>query len=243
MRFYTCFLASLALGAAPTMAASIGVSFAGDNGGGTSIQIAPTQTAGVVPQMNWNDGTGATGSLTDLVDDSGAATTADVDWASANTWGGSGATTDDEAMVNGWLDDGQSGAQVTVSDIPYAFYDVYVYGSSDSGNETRGWNTEINGTVVNGDGTFATLQSNGSFFDGTNYVNESSGAGEPTYAVLRGQSGDLRILGIRQSLNGIDSRGAVSGFQIVESEIPEPTSFVLLGGMGLAVGFAAWRRR
>jgi len=225
--------AALAGGAS---AASIGVSFAGDNGGNTSIQITAGQTAGVVAQSNWNGDTqGANGTINDLVDDGGAATAADVTWTSANTWGGTGATTGDDAMVNGFLDDGgASGALVTVTSIPYAVYDVYVYGSSDNGNEGRGWNATINGTTINGDGLYTLpLDPDGTFFDGSTYINEASGLANPNYAVLTGQSGDLTVAGLRATLNGIDSRGVIAGIQIVE--VPEPGSLALLGLGGLAL--------
>ncbi|XAL99910.1 PEP-CTERM sorting domain-containing protein [Phycisphaeraceae bacterium D3-23] len=216
--------AGLACGAS---AASIGVSFAGDNGGGTSVQITSAQTAGVVAQSNWNAGTGAAGAASDLNDDSGAGTTADVSWTSANTWGGTGATTDDEAMMNGWLDDGA--LSITVTEIPYAVYDVYVYGSADAGNEGGALNTIVNGTTFTSGGTFTTLSGNGSFFDGSNYVDGGTAAADPSYHLVSGLSGDLVITGQRDGGN----RFGVAGFQIVE--VPEPGSLALLGLGGLAV--------
>ena len=204
----------------PTPAAyaqSIAVSYAGDNTGATSVQITPTQTAGVVPQSSWNAASGSEGSLLDLVDNTGATTQADATWSSANTWGGTGATTGDEAMVNGWLDDGAAGSLSTITNIPYDLYDVYIYGSSDAGNGGRGWAVTVNGTQhTSAGGVFgADVTANGSFFDGT-YVNGDSGAENPSYVFASAQSGDLTILGLRTSVDGLDSRGAVSGFQIVE---------------------------
>ena len=213
------FVAVCSLTAAEANAASIGVSYAGDNGGGTSIQITPAQIAGVVPQSNWNAATGENDTLGSLVDDSGAATGASVTWTSPNTWGGSAAPTDDAAMVNGWLDDGGgTGNSTTVTGIPYSQYDVYVYGSSDTGNGGRGWNVDINGVNFASDpGVWEDPDTENSFFDNTTYVDGSTGANNPTYFLATGLFGDLTITGLRQTINGLDSRGSVSGFQIVES--------------------------
>jgi len=240
LQFSLALLGALMFSAAAS-AASIGVSYAGDNGGGTSIQITAAQTAGVVAQTNWNAANGGGGALAGLVDDSGAATSASVTWSSANTWGGASASTDDAAMVNGWLDDGGSGSLSTVTGIPYARYDVYVYGSSDAGNAGRGWSSTINGTLVNSDSVYVDpVSADGSYFDGSTYVDEAAGTDNPNYAVLLNQSGDLRIEGLRATINGIDSRGSVAGFQIVE-RVPEPAS-LLLGLAAMGLGLVARRR-
>ncbi len=231
------FIAALCICAASN-AQSISVSFAGDNGGGTGFQIAAGQTAGVSPANDWEDATGASGAIT-------TASGAGVTWASNNTWGGSGATSDDEAMVNGWLDDGGPGASVQITGITYPLYDVYVYGSSDAGNEGRGWTTNVNGTDYYSGGSFAALTPNGSFFSNA-YVDASGAGDEPTYFKISGLSGDtLDLLGSRDTAgpalpNGItDYRAAISGFQIVA--VPEPVSGML--ALTALIGLLGFRRR
>jgi autotransporter-associated beta strand protein len=86
----------------------------------------------------WNDsnaeGAGASGSESGLVNGSGAATSAAISWNSANTWSnGSGTGSQDARIVVGYLDDGGSGAAVTLSNIPYAKYNVYGIVGSDAG--------------------------------------------------------------------------------------------------------------
>lgn len=222
--------------------ASISVSFAGDNGGGTANQISPGETAGVVPDSAWTAATGATGGPTAL-----GTSGASVTWSSNNTWGGSGATTDDEKMVNGWLDDGGPGANISIVGIPYANFDVYVYGSSDAGNNGRGFTTNVNGTDYFSGEAFATLSGNGSFFDGSTYVDASTATADPSYFKISGLSGStLTIIGARNTGGpglpggGSDYRGGIAGIQIVEA-VPEPSSalFLILS----SAGFLGFRRR
>lgn len=238
---------------APCFSQVISVSFAGDNGGGVGVTIGgldPTpEVAGVVPVANWNsdDFFLDNGFLEDLIDDSGTATSAAVEWAgSNNTWGGTGATTEDEMMVNGWLDDNGEGASVLVSGIPYENYDLYIYGSSDAGNGGRGLTTQVNGVDYFSNGAFEDpISDNGSFFSpDVGYVNALSLSNNPSYFKIGGLSGDeLDIFGGRNQVgpeepNGItDFRGGISGFQIVacDGECVEtglPPSSVAGSGIG-----------
>ena len=237
----------------------ISVSFAGDNGGGNSISIGsiePTpEVAGVIPAANWNsdDTQLAEGFLTDVFDDSGTITTVEVDWSgSANTWGGTGAETDDEFMVNGWLDDNGAGANIDITGIPYENYDLYVYGSSDAGNEGRGFTTQVNGVDHFSNGVFAApVTDGGSFFTSeVGFVNALTSVDNPSFFRISGLSGpDLNIFGARNQVgpdepNGIaDFRGGVSGFQIVdcngecEVAVVPPASVAgdgLIGGASLS---------
>ena len=217
--------------AAPSYGQVISVSFAGDNGGGNSVSIGgldPTPAvAGFIPAANWNsdDFFLDEGFIQDLFDDSGETTTAAVEWSgSANTWGGTGATTEDEMMVNGWLDDNGAGATVEVTGIPYENYDLYVYGSSDAGNAGRGFTTQVNGVDYFSNGVFEDpISDNGSYyFPEVGYVNALNVTNNPNYFKIGALSGEeLTIFGGRNQVgpeepNGItDFRGVVSGFQIV----------------------------
>lgn len=231
-------------------AQTISVSFGGDSGGGQSNNLMDGDVAGVVAAGNWNaDSTGAAGSIADLLDSTGAATTAAVEWSGANnTWGGAAdaATTADERMVNGWLDDNGTGAAISVTGIPYDVYDVYVYGSSDAGNAGRGWNVKVNDVDYFSGGEFTDLGDGGSFFSSAaGFVNGGTDGANPSYFVISGLSGDLSLLGLRNqdgpALPGgsTDYRGAISGFQI--NAVPEPASL----GMALfaCLGVLSVRRR
>lgn len=227
---------------------TISVSFAGDNAGGQSLNLTGDDIAGVVPVSNWNaDAQGATGSIAALVDSTGTATTAEVSWAgSNNTWGGTAGTNPDELMVNGWLDDNGTGSQIDITGIPYASYDLYVYGSSDAGNAGRGMNVQVNGTDYFSGGVFLdpVTESGGSFYTG--YVDAATTADNPSYFKISGLSGsDLSILGARNASGpelanaSTDYRGGISGFQI--NAVPEPASLSM--AVLMSIGLLSVRRR
>lgn len=233
----------------PCLGQTISVSFAGDNAGGTSLNLTAADTAGVIPVANWNaDAQGATGAIADLNDSSGAATGASVSWSGANNvWGGSGATTPDEMMVNGWLDDNGTGSDIAVTGIPYATYDLIVYGSSDGGNGGRGMNVKVNGTDYFSGGVFGEVSDGGSFFSSeVGFVDASTMDANPTYFLISGLSGDLSLLGARNSAGpeladlSTDYRGGISGFQITNA-VPEPASFAMVA-MAF-IGLLGFRRR
>jgi hypothetical protein len=67
----------------PAMPVSLNVNFAGSN----TTLMANTETAGVIPETNWNNASGASSSSAlSLVSGQGLATGASVTWKSDNTW-------------------------------------------------------------------------------------------------------------------------------------------------------------
>lgn len=233
----------------PCLGQTISVSFAGDNAAQPSINLTAAETAGVVPVANWNaDAQGVEGSIADLMDSDGAATGASVSWSGANnTWGGTGATTPDEMLVNGWLDDNGDGATINVTGIPYETYDVIVYGSSDDGNAGRGLTTQVNGTDFFSGGVFETLSDGGTYFSSSvGFVDGASAANDPSFFSITGLSGDLTIFGGRnmegpELPNGTtDYRAAISGFQITNA-VPEPASISMV--LMAFIGMLGFRRR
>lgn len=148
----------------------------------------------------WNDsnaeGAGASGSESDLVDDSGNPTNAAITWSSTNTWyNGSGTGSEDARILVGYLDDGAPGVNVTLTDIPYAKYNVYGIVGSDQGAEyTTG------DFSVNGQWTFETvlqqIQNEGSLGAAANSVvmtggfletGALAGADQPSFQTTPGQ--------------------------------------------------------
>ena len=150
-----CTLAALAATAAQAFAgASISYNFSENPGN----QVLDTTTPkGPLGSTFWNDSNaeGAPGALgtpfvtpgeSNLVDNTGTATTAAISWTSANTWwNGTTLDSDNARIVVGYLDDGGTGPVVTVENIPYAKYNVYGILGSDVGTEYQTQNFLVNG--------------------------------------------------------------------------------------------------
>tara|TARA_B100001971_G_scaffold210595_2_gene236431 strand:- start:948 stop:1892 length:945 start_codon:yes stop_codon:yes gene_type:complete len=105
--------------------------------------LSATDVVGVLPVANWNNTTVNNESLTNLSDDIGAATTADVDFSNtafyyANATPAQSAPLDDDAkMMTGTraISNGSSTA-ATFYEIPYEKYDVYVYWGGHSSGQS-----------------------------------------------------------------------------------------------------------
>jgi hypothetical protein len=236
---YTLFALALAFITRAADADSIGLNFAADDPDTASSSV--TEAAGLLGTANWNNLAGGTGSATDLINDSGAATAAAVDWSSNNTWrSGIGnrnnATGGDSQLMNGYLDylDGAEPTDhvvptITVNGLDAALgsdlYDVYVYIQGDS-SQVRGGEWTVNGVTKS--------LVDDAPFDGT-YV-----AGE-NYLKFSGISGDsIMVSSLAVSLGGGETlRAPINGIEI--QGVPEPCSVLLLG-LG-AVGAAVRRRR
>ncbi len=96
--------------------------------------VHPWQEAGVVPVANWNNSPSVNTRTQpfELVNDLGEPTGVTATWESANTWGalnGFGPVAEkdaDQRMFHGYIE-GRGGSSVTISNIEFATYDVFVY--------------------------------------------------------------------------------------------------------------------
>lgn len=217
-------------------AQSIGVNFGADDAGTTgAASLDAIETAGVSPQQNWNNASGASGAITDALDDSGAATTLDVEWASEESWSGAGAApvVPDGVLMNGWISENGSDSApstISISEIPYDKYQLIVYVGHDRPNEDTSF-SETGGAFTD----FLTLES----------VDDTTIVGDPFVFTEISSSGEVGTHfiahGLTQSSLGIEfsvangERAPVSGFQIVS--VPEPGAWCLamLGGLVLLV--------
>jgi hypothetical protein len=224
-------LASLIALAPAHSALIVSVNFREDNGNPNQL-IAPETVAGGgagVGVSNWNDGLGASGSINDLVSDSGTTTTADIVWSSGGTWGDGTANVDADAGIGsaqlqrGYLDDNQGDPiSITISEIPYLMsYDLVVYFSTDTSGDNYG---EIIVTDALGSLLAATSGSKAQWafnpaLDNTNSLRVSGLMGDVTIDAPN------RIGGVRHSISGIQVIGV----------IPELSSAVLLALSGVVL--------
>ncbi len=120
-------------------AISLNINGASDNWApftGQGVEFNPYEVAGIVPVANWNNTPFRVATETlamPLVDDLGVATTATATWSANNPWGarwiGGGAAANKQGsqkLFHGYIER-REGSTVTISDIPYSSYDVYVY--------------------------------------------------------------------------------------------------------------------
>lgn len=236
---------------------AIGVNFVagfGANDGG-----AVTGTAGVFAQSNWNNvgprssspaadngGNGefdAAGSVVDLLDSSGATTSASVTWQADNTWASSNPTidNDDERLMDGYLDNSASlpDTLVAFSAIPFAAYDVLVYVGSDGNGRTGA--IQINNDPMSAT-WYRTSTGAGDFAGSGDYVRATArsegDAASANYVLFSQLSGsELSI----QTLRGTNNSG-IHGVQIVQSIAPSllrinttTGEVALVGGDAIAV--------
>ncbi len=116
----------------------IGVQF---QGSGTAL--LSTDLAGIATQLNWNVLTGSSFSSHSLSDSTGTTTSATLSGTAAGTYSGGGSTAPpagNAKLASGELFDGSTagGHSLTVSNIPYGYYEVYIYAGIDASgrNET-----------------------------------------------------------------------------------------------------------
>jgi hypothetical protein len=242
-------------------AAGIGLNFASEEVAPTGSALAPGDIAGVVPQANWNNFTGANGTdVGSLELNTGGPSTATVTWASPNTWASTRGTAmnnqfpagGNRNLMTGYIDSNNAAgvSMVTVNNIDpsirSAGYDVYVYFLGDSQDNRGGGYTLTSGSqsIVKYGSTLGTATAHVED-PGTDVDNSLDG----TYLRFRNVTGssftvtgDARLTTpvppIAGQTNGF--RAPINAIQIVA--IPEPAGALLACGAAL-FGVMACRRR
>lgn len=197
-----------------------------------------TNVAGVVAVSNWNN-SWPSDPRTDLLDNRGQATTLDLNYGpTAWAWsiysyhpGRDADGTYNKELLNGYLNAGMAAwnppvtnSHITLSQIPYAVYDVYVYFSSDVAGRP--------GHITDGTTTYYFSTAGPASINGPNavFIQTSDTAGTyPTanYAVFSNLTGDT--LTITCQMEVPELWGGIAGFQLVQ--VPEPSPLWLIPGM------------
>ncbi len=198
----------------------ISVNMVGHSTNGASV--AATDNAGVVSVANWNNFAGA--AMTGLVDANGDATTATFSQSAASAWYTTDIAFIDDAAGNNAMMTGHvyvapnASFTSTMTNIPYAEYDVYVYYNGAQITNRTEFMT-ISGT------TLAAYE--GTTNNDTHFV-LSDGVADANYVVFEGLTSsdfDLTVTGTWYSY--------ISGVQV--AAVPEPATICLLamGSLGL----------
>ena len=194
----------------------------------TTPLMGPTEEAGApgFEQINWNSDGREVGSLDNLIDASGQATTVSVSWTANSTYRNNNVPDEsgNNRMMRGYLDTSDtSTTQVTVTGIPYGNYTLVIY--MDGGNYSARRNGKY--TVVNpADGSviagpYYNQDPPNTTFDGTFIQTPLSSVDDETtpagnFMIIDDLTVDtfrLEVAGV--SASDTDPRGPLSAFQIL----------------------------
>jgi len=241
-RPFAAFLAAMlsCIGAHTVSAqATIGINFSA-----TTYTVSSAAQPGIVAGANWNNVAGGSGSSITLVDNSGATTTARLTFSSQGAYNGFTTPMTSNSATNtlyrGGIYGGSSEVSITLTGIPFAQYNVYVFASADdSANNTLS---------ISSGGTTYYYRSSGSdnsaatsllLVTSTSAISPTTGPA--TYEQFLNQTGSSFSAITGGSINGSISNN-VFGLQIVA--VPEPATEAMILGVGaLGVGLLVRRNR
>ena len=224
-------------------AAVISVNFSKAGDGNSTV----SGNAGVIDAGNWNncEATGTTLTTSNLIDDTGTATAAELVRTTAGNVANFGypypgdPSTENAHLMHTYCDTYDNATSTfTITDIPYALYNLYYYHKAPNTITTRGIMVTVNGTAYYSHEYGTEFPGDATAGDFVEYHNTNETTAQASvggnYMLLKGLSGDLTIL-VQAPTSGWSSpgRAPTSGFQIVE--VPEPATMALmaLGGLGL----------
>ncbi|MES2438956.1 MAG: PEP-CTERM sorting domain-containing protein [Verrucomicrobiota bacterium] len=210
--------------------------------------VSGTNAAGVVLVANWNNSF-PTNPTINLIDSTGTATTLDLAYGSFNNFhiqgshpGVDGDGSYNKELLNGYLNAGPAAwspavtsSFVTLSQIPYANYDVIVYFSSDGAGREGQVNDGTTTYYFNTIGAPSTAGANATLTQTTSTT--TANYATANYAVFTGLTGSTRTFTVQMRDN--DEWAGIAGFQVVS--VPEPAS-AALGSLAL-IGLTLRRRR
>ena len=207
----------------------ISVNFNGGGQGRGGDALNSTDAAGVVPLVNWNNVTGAGGTDLALTDATGTPSTATLTVNGPGTYSTIGTTITptpgDETMNTGFIySNGTTPVTVTVNNVPYTQYDVYVYELNDAGGRvettTLGSTSYYNSSATPNDASHidgnTTTAYKYSRIGSTTAGSPTSGGDYVKFAKVTGTSFSFSY--------SAPGNGYLNGFQIVENTSTAPDS-------------------
>jgi len=191
--------------------------------------VAGTSIAGVIAVSNWNNSYPSDPTV-HLVDSTGFPTTVDIVYNSYSTWYQQGSHpgvdangTYNRELLNGYLNSGSgnvpTNSVVNIVQIPFSYYDVYVYFSSDTAGRA--------GTVTDGTTRYSfTTLGKASISSGNAVLTRTTDTGTSypaaDYAVFSGESGSSKTITC-----SIPLYGGIAGFQLVPRTDPLPSAVLV----------------
>ena len=201
-----------------------------------------------------------TGAAADLLDRDGVATTVGIEWEGNNTWSANNPSVvadmtanQDELLLDGYLDNSAAGdVSVSLSDIPFNTWDLFVYVGSDGNGRTGAVSLTVDPSVntTQPDIWYSTNTGGGSFTGPADFVEatalteeSASPANFVRYANLRGD--DVTIDIVRGSDNsGIHAIQIVQAIGLSEIEVDLRTGQVWVrGGDTIPIDLAGYEIR
>ncbi|MFP6877151.1 MAG: CotH kinase family protein [Roseibacillus sp.] len=222
------------LGLAQTV---ISVNIAGGNqnapgsGGGAGEGIV-TENAGLGQLGNWNNAVGTSGTLANVLNSNGIATSTSFTWSTNNTWSTSSANGagGDVDMMSGYLDNFHANGSITVAGLGAEYtsqgYDVLVYYQNDNSSNTAGFTAIDN--LTNTDTRFGhqiRANNNWPLAGGTDgYVTSTETSSSTTFSAnvvkLTGLSGSSFTLTGVAGTGQPSIRARPNAIQVIGTDIP-----------------------
>ncbi|HTB22522.1 MAG TPA: DUF4832 domain-containing protein [bacterium] len=200
---------------APGTGTDISIDFVGGSTNGDPTNMAAATDAGVVSLPEWNNASGASGSIANLMDNSGGSTSSTLSYSAGNAIWSLPITysAGNYDMMGGYID-ASSGASttVTINSLPSRItangYSVYVYFDGDNSGAARTGNYTIGSTTISGTDAANTN------FSGT--FTQASGGSNGNYVLFTNQSGSSFTLtaSVGASTDAYP-RAPINGIQIV----------------------------
>jgi hypothetical protein len=189
---------------------------------GTAVILPSTEVAGVVGLANWDNRVPSATTFTNLIDSTGAITSASVQLSAGGAWRSftAAASLPMQRLFASYWDitpgspPAGTTATMTVNGLTYASYDVYVYLATDGPNNARTAKLAVNG----GTEVFAKVMGSNSTTVFPTYMAEGSATSAAT-ATLSNYVKFTGLTGASFTLVGtkVDGNYGIVGFQIVNT--------------------------